>query len=342
MTTQQATRQAARQTTPRATRQTTPQPAGRIDALESFDINGMRQWVLLRGNLAARRVLLVVQQGPGFPFIQDARAFERTLHLESEGVVAYWDQRGTGKSYRAEPATVTVAQSVADVRAVVDALCARFGVERVDILGLSIGGSFAVMAAARDPARIGRLVVVGLDVDWGESERWAYAFARDEATRRGDRRALRQLDAIGAPPHDTAKKFLTRARWVAAYGGVNTRRGYYGLLWDNASRVLRSPHYALRERLPILAAIDTTLGLMVAPANHFDLRTRVPRLEVPITFLQGRKDVGTNPHVVARYADALDAPRGKALVWFEESAHMPYYEEPARFREALLRALGGA
>jgi len=310
-----------------------------IHSLESFDINGMPQGVLLRGDLTRRRVLLVVQQGPGFPLIQDARAFEQRLHLESEAVVAYWDQRGTGKSLPADPSTITVAQSAADVRAVIDALCARLNVDSVDILGLSIGGTFATLAAARDPARIGHLVVVGLDVDWGESERHAYAFARGEAARRGDRRVQRQLEAIGAPPHDTAKKFLTRARWVAVYGGIHRRRGYWGLSWDTASRVLRSPHYTLRERLRALSAIEKTLELMLAPANHFDLRTAVPRLQVPIAFFQGRQDVGTNPEVVARYAAALDAPRGKSFVWFEESAHMPYFEEPARFREALLRTL---
>lgn len=47
----------------------------------------------------------------------------------------------------------------------------------------------------------------------------------------------------------------------------------------------------------------------------------------------------TPPDLVARYVDALDAPRGKSLVWFEASAHMPHYEEPARFRLALLGAL---
>ena len=225
------------------------------------------------------------------------------------------------------------------MRALVDALCARLNVDRVDILGLSIGGTFATMAAAQDPARIGHLVVVGLDVDWGESERYAYAFARDEAARRGARRAQRQLEAIGAPPHDTAKKFLTRARWVTAYGGINRRRGYFGLLWDTVSRVLSSPHYSLRERVQILGAINKTQELMLAPVNHFDLRATVPRIEVPIAFFQGRHDVGTNPEVVARYAASLDAPRGKSLVWFEDSAHMPYYEEPVLFREALLRAL---
>jgi pimeloyl-ACP methyl ester carboxylesterase len=310
-----------------------------IDSLESFDIGGTKQWVLLRGNLETRRVLLIVQQGPGFSLIQDAHVFERRLRLETEGVVAYWDQRGTGKSLPADPSTITVAQSAADVRAVVDALCARLGVDRVDILGLSIGGAFAIMAAAQDPARIGHLVVVGVDVDWGESERHAYAFARNEAARRGARRALRQLEEIGAPPHDTSKKFLTRVRWVTAYGGIHRRRGYFGLLWDTASRVLRSPHYSFGESVRALAAITKTQELMLAPVNHFDLRATVSRVEVPIAFFQGRHDVGTNPDVVARYQASLDAPRGKSLVWFEDSAHMPYYEEPVLFREALLRAI---
>jgi pimeloyl-ACP methyl ester carboxylesterase len=126
---------------------------------------------------------------------------------------------------------------------------------------------------------------------------------------------------------------------VIAYQGINRRRGYLGLIWDTASRVLRSPHYSIRERVPILGAISRTQELMLAPVNHFDLRTIVSRIQVPIAFLQGRRDVGTNPEVVARYAASLDAPRGKSFVWFEDSAHMPYYEEPVLFREALLGAL---
>ena len=79
---------------------------------------------------------------------------------------------------------------------------------------------------------------------------------------------------------------------------------------------------------------------MLAPADDFDLRTAVPRIQVPIAFFQGRHDIGTNPEVVVRYAAALDAPAGKSFVWFENSAHMPHYEEPGAFREALLHTLG--
>ena len=60
-----------------------------IDSLESFDINGMALWVLLRGNQAGERVLLIVQQGPGLPLIQNARVFEQKLRLEADSDVTY-------------------------------------------------------------------------------------------------------------------------------------------------------------------------------------------------------------------------------------------------------------
>jgi pimeloyl-ACP methyl ester carboxylesterase len=311
----------------------------RTDSLESFDIGGTTQWVLLRGNPLAGRVLLIVQQGPGLPLIHEADAIERRLRVEPHALVAYWDQRGTGRSCGADLATLDVARLVSDVRDMVDTLCARLQVDRVDIAGFSLGATLATMAAAQDPARIGNVVAVGIDVDFAESERYAYAFACDEAARRGDRRAQRQLHEIGAPPHDTSKRFLTRVRWVTEYGGVQRKLGFFGLLLANVWMLLSSPHYSIRQAVRALRAIEVTQGQMLAHLQNFDLRSVVSRVDVPIAFFQGRHDFATPPHLVARYVDALDVPRGKSLVWFEESAHMPHYEEPAHFREALLRAL---
>jgi pimeloyl-ACP methyl ester carboxylesterase len=277
---------------------------GRIDSLERFDIAGSTQWALLRGDLRARRVLLIVQQGPGLPVIHEACAIEQRLLLESEVLVAYWDQRGTGRSCRADPSTIDPAQLVVDVRAMVDALCSRLGVDRVDILGFSFGATLATWAASLNPARIGRVVAVGIEVDFAESERYAcaYAFACGEVARRGDRRAQRKL------------------------------------LWANVRMLMTSPHYSVGQAVQALRAIEKTQERMLPHLQHVDLRAIVSRIEVPIVFFQGRHDVATPPHLVASYVDALDAPRGKSLVWFESSAHMPHYEEPARFREALLRA----
>ncbi|MDQ3546941.1 MAG: hypothetical protein M3429_10585 [Verrucomicrobiota bacterium] len=37
--------------------------------------------------------------------------------------------------------------------------------------------------------------------------------------------------------------------------------------------------------------------------------------------------------------DELDAPRGKRIVWFEQSGHWPHFEEPLKYEEQLLEIL---
>ena len=37
-----------------------------------------------------------------------------------------------------------------------------------------------------------------------------------------------------------------------------------------------------------------------------------------------------------RFYDQLEAPQGQRFIWFEESGHLPNYEEPARFTDVLV------
>src|SRR4051794_15613792 len=69
-----------------------------IDMLEGVQLGGITQWIRVRGADASNPVLLLMQQGPGLPLINDRRRFERDLGLEGGFTVVYWDQRGTGLS----------------------------------------------------------------------------------------------------------------------------------------------------------------------------------------------------------------------------------------------------
>ena len=40
-----------------------------------------------------------------------------------------------------------------------------------------------------------------------------------------------------------------------------------------------------------------------------------------------------------RYYEALEAPQGNELVWFEDSAHLTYAEEPEMFDQKMLHVL---
>jgi pimeloyl-ACP methyl ester carboxylesterase len=53
-----------------------------------------------------------------------------------------------------------------------------------------------------------------------------------------------------------------------------------------------------------------------------------------VFFFIGRHDHVIAPETSVAYFDMLSAP-SKKLVWFEESAHEPPFEEPAKFNAAM-------
>ena len=71
-----------------------------IDTLEAIQADGATQWIRVRGADASKPVLLLIQQGPGLPMINETRRFDRLLGLEQAFTVIYWDQRGCGRSLR--------------------------------------------------------------------------------------------------------------------------------------------------------------------------------------------------------------------------------------------------
>ena len=75
--------------------------------------------------------------------------------------------------------------------------------------------------------------------------------------------------------------------------------------------------------------------------KHLDFMRTAPRIEVPVFFLMGRHDYNMQPTLVEEYYNLLDAPKGKSLIWFEDSAHSPCLEQPAKFGEVMVtRVLG--
>jgi pimeloyl-ACP methyl ester carboxylesterase len=303
-----------------------------IDTLESFDFGGPRQWALVRGRNRTSPVLLLVQAGPGFPIIHEAQEIERRLQLEERFRVVYWDQRGTGKSFDAKDrSAITVEMLVGDVRAMVRALCERLQVSQLDVVGFSFGASLALRASADDSLPIRSLVCVCPDVNLLESERYAYAFALKEAERRGHRRALAALRAIGEPPHTDVKRFMTRVKWAANFGGVRRRKSYGAMLRSAVAQFWSSPHYSLGEMVRALRGLEVTQQRLIPAFVGFDLLAAPLRAGLPTAVFQGRHDVGAVPALAPVLAERV----GAKLVWFEDSAHLPHEEEPGRFREEL-------
>jgi pimeloyl-ACP methyl ester carboxylesterase len=271
--------------------------------------------------------------------INEARRVERLLGLEKTFTVVYWDQRGTGLSSQSlrkdsNRFEISVARMVDDTVMLLELLRERFG-SKTFVAGFSFGATFAARAAVRRPELVAALVAAGMDIDVPAAESNAYAFALDAAHRRGNRRATRQLEAIGPPPHTTVKQFITRARWVANYGGVTAGANVNSLFRALFASLVRSPDYSAADVIRTVRGISASQAALLPQLATTDLVHQMPRLEIPIVMAQGRLDQVAPGEAAQRFHDSLTAP-SKQLVWFERSAHTPHLEEPAKFRDLLM------
>src|SRR5260370_10771465 len=89
------------------------------------------------------------------------------------------------------------------------------------------------------------------------------------------------------------------------------------------------------DKLMFRRAGKRSFDLLYADLLSVNLSETVPRVEVPVFFAEGRHDRMAPVEVAERYFTALIASR-KELVWFENSAHFPQWEERARFHEFFL------
>ncbi len=291
-------------------------------------------WV--RGNVDSRTLLLMVHGGPGdsAQWYIESQAFKA---LEARYGVAYWDQRGSGTSQGAPPAsTFTVDEYVGDVDAVVKLLRARHPIDRLFVIGHSWGG-FLATAWLLDPAH--QVGVHGyVMMDGGFDLAHGFELARQYIAQYAQAQVDAGVDvenwkaalawATQNPPPPVDKDSLTRlSLYVAAV------RGYQ---WNATGSEITFERLFLSP-LDIFAYLkNQTEALSHYDLAGLDLTAQMSAILVPTLITWGRHD-GILPVALAQQAyDALGtAPQGKSVVVFEDSAHSPYAEEPDRWLEAV-------
>jgi pimeloyl-ACP methyl ester carboxylesterase len=307
----------------------------KIDVLEAVQFGDATQWIRIRAVDPANPVLLLIQQGPGLPMINEARRFESLLQLERDFTVVYWDQRGCGRSLRGRKGQKDVSLDVMvnDTVSLLELLRDRFGGKSY-VAGFSLGATIGAYAAARRPDLVATLVAVGADIDGVAAGDSAYDFALDTARQRGNRRAIGQLEAIGPPPHLGVKQFATRVRWASNFGGVTTDATYGAVVRGLLTSLVRSPDYSVGDVLRTIRGITDTQAALLPELARLDLVRTLPRIGVSVIMVQGRRDKVAPGEASQRYFDLLEAA-SKQFVWFEKSAHTPQFEEPEKFRALL-------
>ncbi|MFC7395735.1 3-oxoadipate enol-lactonase [Chelatococcus sp. GCM10030263] len=198
--------------------------------------------------------------------------------------VIRYDKRGHGLS-SVGPGEARMDDFVADLAGLLNAL----GVEKVTLVGLSIGGIIAQLFHARHPDRLLSLVLCGTAHRIGSAEGWA---GRIETVR---------AEGIAAVAD------VTMERWFTA----NFRASRPAELEGCRNMLTRTP---LKGYIAGCAAL-----------RDADLSEAAKAITVPTTCIVGRDDSSTPVDLVRSLADLV---RGSAFHVVDQAAHIPCVEQP--------------
>ena len=303
---------------------------GSVAEAKYLRLGGIEQWVLIRGENIMNPPLILLHGGPGLSETAFFRYFNAAL--ERSFTVVYWDQRGAGKSFdpRIPRSTMTVEQFIADLDELVEAVRNRLGKTKVTIFGHSWGAALGVLYCTRFPDKVAAYVGSGQVGDWNQGEQLSYAYAIETAQRLHKRRALEALREMGPPPHGP-KDLLRERTWVQRLDGQLSPR----MIWEMGKVVLGVPESSFLELPTVYRAFRFTLDAMWTEVSKLNLLELAPALQVPVFFFLGRKDHWVPAEASLAFIEALTAP-SKKLVWFEESGHEPFVDEPEKFNTSMI------
>ena len=282
-------------------------PSAASGAGAALNAGGVTIWYEVRHG-GGKTPLVVLNGGPGFDhnYLLVSDAWDK---LAAHRPVVLYDQRGTGRSGELKPGqSCTLADQIADL----EALRARLGAERLDLLGHSWGGFLAMAYAVRYPQHVAHIVLCDSSAPkWSDTDDIVkYLFP--EATERRDQYDV--LVAIGD-----------------AAAGVAAVKEYLGMLFVSSHK--RDEFLAASSQLHFNRAVNEAIN---SDVSRIDLGPMLTRLKMPVLVLTGRFDANVAPSTAWKIHKAIPGSRYEV---FEQSGHLPFFEEPEAFVRSVDRFL---
>ncbi len=310
-----------------------------INELKSVKIGDIQQWISVRGENKKNPLLLIISGGPGFSMMPFSFIFNS---LESNFTIIQWDQRGAGKTYRANEKSIsqsiTINQMHADTLEIVNYLRNQFKKEKIFILGHSWGSVLGLKLAQDYPELIYGYIGIGQLIHTKINEKIGYDNVLKIAYENSNKRAIKSLEKLNSfkkadLTNLTMKDFSVLRKWQFQLNNVVAIKKFDLLIIiRNAFCV---PEYSL---LDYFYLIRGTLNLLKSK-KFFDEILNI-NLEnktsycTPIYIFSGKNDFVTNPLPIYEYFKKIVAPH-KEYVCFEESGHNLFFEETDKFVESL-------
>lgn len=316
--------------------------ANSVADVRYVNINGVEQYMLIRGRHVEDPILLILHGGPGSP--EAALLHKYNAVLEDHFIVVNWDQRGSGASYnnKIKPQDININTMLEDSKEVVEYLKTEFSKEKIFILGHSWGSLLGTCYIEKYPQDVIAYVGLGQIGNIWDSELESYRFVLKIAEDTGNRKAIRELESIGKPEKGLYKSgtqaTIKERSWVNEFGGTAYKTNSKGLAKYYKS-VLSWQEYRLKDKLNYMKGSVLTFNSLWEEIMTYNLHNKILSVDVPFIVMQGKHDYQTSYSAARAYYEEIHAPY-KAFYTFEESAHyIPFNTEAEKFNDLMIHSV---
>ncbi|MBS4204491.1 alpha/beta fold hydrolase [Lederbergia citrea] len=324
-------------------------PETGIDSIETLSLGGVDQTILIQSVNPTNPVLLFVHGGPCMPVPgvvsrgQDYAVSTTTKELVKHFNLVLWDQRGAGKSFNKTipPESMRVEQFVSDCNELIDILRERFNQEKIYLVAHSWGSIIGLSIASRYPEKLHAYVGISQILNWTENDQLCYEWVKKKAEAKGDKKTLKKLDEIGKPPYvSNVKNWLDFRSPLIKYNSMiytSETVKHPGMI-GGFKLFLFASDYSLKDIFHTFYSSynKTYTQSLIEDFAKIDFNYSLKRIDTPIYFLHGKKDVHVNGKPVQEFFERLDAPFGKEMVWYENSSHMFHPEEAKEIEKYII------
>lgn len=322
-------------------------PATGIDKIEEVFIAGTKQKLLIQSYHPDNPILLFLHGGPSMPLPgissrgKDYTVVTNTKNLVQHFTVVFWDQRGTGKSYNKEihQETMNFEQLVSDANEITDYLLENYNKKKIFLAAHSFGTLIGIYLVNRYPEKFFSYVGLSQIISWTENDRLSYNYLIEEAEKRNDLKALKELGAVGEPPYtESYKQWGVLRKWQMKYSTM-----------IYSDEQIKHPGFTkimlgmlISKDYRFIDVVNTLYkGFKLIYSDEFiksipsiDVQKEVSTLQVPVTFIHGKKDVHVHPEPLLTYVKNMEENKPR-IIWTEKSSHL-FHPEDTRVIEQIL------
>jgi proline iminopeptidase len=309
-----------------------------IDKTVKLEINRSTQQIRMCAERTGLPPILIVQAGPGLPVLHEVAKFQRRLHLESEFLVSYWDQRGCGNASQQDAKSVSLQQQVTDLCTVLQWLQNETK-QKIIVFGISLGATIVLQAVEHEPDKAKSVIAISPDANTASSDAAVFSFLQEQRGLATGQRFIAKLKKLGEPPYTDPAAFQLRGRLLADLGGIEHRKKFSAILRETLFGMIRA--YGLLGTAKALRNMNLIQSVLLPQLVSLNLFANPPRLAIPVHYVFGEQDPLTPPAIAKQLPLAIAAPE-ITTVLVPDAGHMVHFDQPDVVRSIAVKAWNDA